>query len=131
MAPVEHIKWMTSTWDCTLGHGCVYCASRLTKWTALVVSVFTVELLWTVFQQLLPPPSPPRCLPPAHPLTTLAQNWCAPSKKRPKIKQVTNSNLTRPVFPSLAEPDPHANGGLGTYAIISRAKGMQLKARKN
>ena len=32
---------------------------------------------------------------------------------------------------SLAEPDPHANGGLGTYAIISRAKGMQLKARKN
>ena len=32
--------------------------------------------------------------------------------------------------PSLAEPDPHANGGLGTYAIISRAKGMQLKARK-
>ena len=32
---------------------------------------------------------------------------------------------------SLAEPDPHANGGLGTYAIISRAKGMQLKAQKN
>ena len=62
------------------------------------VCVFTVELLWTVFEQLLPPPSPPprSCLPPAHPLNTLAQNWCAPPKnylKWPKIKQVTNSNL--------------------------------------
>ena len=37
---------------------------------------------------------------------------------------------TRWEVDSLAEPDPHANGGLGTYAIISRAKGMQLKARK-
>ena len=31
MAPVERTKWMKSTWDCTLGHGCVYWASRLNK----------------------------------------------------------------------------------------------------
>ena len=27
MAPVERTKWMTSTWDRTLGHGCVHCVS--------------------------------------------------------------------------------------------------------
>ena len=61
--------------------------------------VFAVELLWTLFYKLLPPPSPPTCpwppiCPP--PATLLAQNWCAPSKndlKWPQIKQVTNSEL--------------------------------------
>ena len=46
----------------------------------------TVELLWTVWQLWPPPSSPPRpCLPPAHPLNTLAQNWCTPSKKQPEM----------------------------------------------
>ena len=61
--------------------------------------VFAVELLWTLFYKLLPPPTPlPHPRPPARPptpLATLAQNWCAPSKKNdlkwPQIKQVTNS----------------------------------------
>ena len=91
MAPVECTKWMTSTWDCTLGHatwdctlghGCVYWASRTTKWTDLV----SVSTLWSFSGQFsqavatsLPTPHP--CLPPTHPFKTLAQNWCAPSKK--------------------------------------------------
>ena len=34
----------------------------------LGVHLFTVELLWTVFHRLLPPPSPPTASrPPAHP----------------------------------------------------------------
>ena len=63
------------------------------------VRVFTVELLWTVFLTAIATslPTPPRpCLLPAHPLNTLAQNWCAPPKndlKWPKIKQVTNAKL--------------------------------------
>ena len=50
------------------------------------VRVFTVDFLWSGCCRL----------PPAHPLNTLAQNWCAPPKndlKWPKIKQVTNSKL--------------------------------------
>ena len=43
MAPVECTKWMTSTWDCTLGHSCAYWASPLTKWTTLV----SVSSLWS------------------------------------------------------------------------------------
>ena len=96
MAPVEHTKWMASTWDCTLGHDCIHWASQLTM-DCSGVHFFTVELLWTAFHKLLPPPTPPLCpycLPTL--LATLAQNWCAPSKndlKWPKIKQVTNSKL--------------------------------------
>ena len=62
------------------------------------VSVFTVELLWTVFEQLLPPPPHPPA-PASHPPTPsirwpkigayLQKN----DMKWPKIKQVTNSNL--------------------------------------
>ena len=47
------------------------------------VRVFTVELLWTVFLTAVATSLP--CLPPTHPLNTLAQNWCAPSKKRPEM----------------------------------------------
>ena len=42
IVPVKRTKWMTSTWDCTLSHGCVLWASRLTIWTALV----SVSSLW-------------------------------------------------------------------------------------
>ena len=91
MAPVERIKWMTSTRDCTLGHGCVHWASRLTIWTALV----SMSSLWSFSGQfsLAVSTSHPISLPTP---PTLAQNWCAPSKndlKWPKIKQVTNSKL--------------------------------------
>ena len=61
MTPVERTKWMTSTWDCTLSHGCVYWASRLTKWTALV----SVSSLWSFSGKFfnscchLPPHPPP------------------------------------------------------------------------
>ena len=97
MAPVERTKWMTSTWDCTLGHGCVYWASPLAKWTALV----SVPSLWSFSGQFLNscchlPPQPPSLPPAHHPLNTLAQNWRAPPKndlKWPKIKQVTNYKL--------------------------------------
>ena len=55
MAPVERTKWMTHiNLGLYLGHGCVYWALRLTKWTALV----SVSSLWSFsgqfFQQLLP-----------------------------------------------------------------------------
>ena len=86
MAPVERTKWMTSAWDHTLVHGCAHCVSRPTM-DCSGDRVFTVELLWTLFHKLLPPPTPPPTLglPPAHPLATLAQNWCAPSKKRSEV----------------------------------------------
>ena len=98
MAPVECTKWMISTWDCTLGHGCVYWASRLTKWTALV----SVSSLWSFSGQFfpscchLPPHAPP--LPPAHPPPQyagpkLVQTFKKNDLKWPKIKQVTNSKL--------------------------------------
>ena len=96
MAPVERTKWMTSTWDCTLGHGCVHWALRLTKWTALV----SVSSLWSFSGQFFTVatslPTLASATRPATPSAMLAQNWCAPSKndlKWPKIKQVTNSKL--------------------------------------
>ena len=58
------------------------------------VRVFTVELLWTVFEQLLPPPSPPPT-----PLTSsirwlkIGAHLQKNDLKWPKIKQVRNSNL--------------------------------------
>ena len=97
MVPVERTKWMTSTWDCTLGHGCVYWASRLTKWTALV----SVSSLWSFSGQFfnscchLPPHPPP--LPPIRPLPQYAGPKLVRTFKNdlkwPKIKQITNSNL--------------------------------------
>ena len=67
MVPVERAKWMTSAWDCTLGYGCVHWTSRPTM-DCSGVHLFTVELLWTVFHKLLPPPSPPpHPHPPARP----------------------------------------------------------------
>ena len=77
MAPVERAKWMTSAWDCTLGYGCVHWTSRPTM-DCSGVHLFTMELLWTVFHKLLPPPSPPpHPQPPALPPT--------PSVRWPKI----------------------------------------------
>ena len=58
------------------------------------VCVFTVELLWTVFNSCCHLPPYPH--PPTHPLNTLAQIGAHLQKnglKWPKIKQVTNSNL--------------------------------------
>ena len=84
MAPVERIKWMTSTWDCTLGHGCVYWASRLTKWTALV----SMSSLWSFSGQF--------SLAVATSLPTPSIHWPkigAHLQKGPEIKQVTNSKL--------------------------------------
>ena len=98
MALVERTKWMTSTWDCTLGHGCVYWASQLTKWTVLV----SVSSLWSFSGQFfnscchLPPHSP---APASHPLTPsirwpkIGVHLQKNGLKWPKIKQVTNSNL--------------------------------------
>ena len=98
VAPVERTKWMTSTWDCTLGRSCVYWASPLTKWTALV----SVSSLWSSSGQFLNscchlPPHPPA--PASHP-PTLSIRWPKigahlqkNNLKRPKIKQVRNSNL--------------------------------------
>ena len=85
MAPVERTKWMTSAWDRTLDHSCVHCVSRPTM-DCSGDSVFTVEALWTLFHKLLPPPTPPPSASrPPTPLATLAQNWCAPSKKRSEM----------------------------------------------
>ena len=95
MVPVECTKWMTSTWDCTLHHGCVHWASQLNMDCA-GVCIFTVELLWTVFDKLLPPPTPPPHLSSAHPLSYTRPKLVRTSKKDlklPKIKQVTNSKL--------------------------------------
>ena len=66
MAPVERTRWMTSTWDCTIDHGCVHWATQPTM-DCSGVRVFTVELLCTVFDKLFPshpPPSPPARQPP-------------------------------------------------------------------
>ena len=97
MAPVERTKWMTSTWDCTLDHNCVHWASRLTMDCSGDL-VFAVELLWTLFHKLLPPPTPPPALgfPPAHPLSHTGPKLARTSKndlKWPEIKKVTNSKL--------------------------------------
>ena len=93
MAPVERTKWMTSAWDRTIDHACVHCVSRPTM-DCSGDRVFTVELLWTLFHKLLPPPTPTPALglPPAHPptpLATLAQNWCAPPSEMAS-NQVSN-----------------------------------------
>ena len=56
-------------------------------WTAPV----SISLLWSFSGQFftgcchLPPHPPAHILPPTHPLSTLAQNWCTPSKKRSEI----------------------------------------------
>ena len=99
MAPVECTKWMTSTWECTLGHSCVYWASRLTKWTALVSMSspwsFSGEFS-TAVATSLPTPLP---LPPARPPTPsirwskIGAHLQKNNLKWPNIKQVTNSNL--------------------------------------
>ena len=83
MVPVERTKWMTSAWDRTLDHACVHCVSRPTM-DCSGDRVFTVELLWTLFHRLASRPPTP--------LATLAQNWCAPSKKRSEMasNQVSN-----------------------------------------
>ena len=93
MAPLECTKWMTSTWDCTFGHGCVHWASQLTIWTALL----SVSSLWSFSGQFftccchLPPH-----LPFTHPHSYAGPKFVRTYKndlKWPKIKQVTNSNL--------------------------------------
>ena len=49
MAPVEHTKWITSTWDCTLGHSCVHWASQLTMdWCA----PSKINLKWPKIKQV-------------------------------------------------------------------------------
>ena len=63
MAPVEHTKWMVSTWNCILNHGRVHSASRLTTDCSGVHACLYCR-------------------------TALAGNL-----KWPKIKQVTNSKL--------------------------------------
>ena len=56
--------------------------------------VFAVELLWTLFYKLLPPPTPPPALslPPIHPIATLAQNLCTPSKKQSEMASIQAGN---------------------------------------
>ena len=87
MVPLEHSKWMALTWDCTLDHGCVQWASRpIMDYSG--VRVFTVELLWTAFDKLLPLPT--------HPLSYASPKLVHTSKndlKLPKIMQATNSKL--------------------------------------
>ena len=100
MKLVERTRWMTSTWDCTLNHGCVHWASQIAI-DCSGVRFFTVELLWTVSDKLLPPPTPPHPTPhphrpPTHPLSYACPKLVLTSKnnlKWPKIKQVTNSKL--------------------------------------
>ena len=67
MVPVEHTKWMASTWDCTLDPIGVHWTSKLPV-NCSGVRFFTGELLWTVYEKLLPPPIPPaNASPTAHP----------------------------------------------------------------
>ena len=76
MVPVECTKWMASR-DSTLDHSCVHLASHLTV-DCFGVHVFTVELLWTLFDKLLPLSTPPPTLTshsPA-PLAMLEQGAC-------------------------------------------------------
>ena len=97
-APVEHTKWMTLTWDCTLGHGCVHWASRPTIWTALV----SVSSLWSFSGQFLtccchlPPQSPAHTPFTRPPLSYAGSKLVCTFKndlKWHKIKQATNSML--------------------------------------
>ena len=68
MAPVERTKWMKSTWDCTLSHGCVYWASGLTKngllWCPCLHCGASLDSFSTAVAISLPTPPP---LPLAHP----------------------------------------------------------------
>ena len=94
MAPVERTKWMTSAWDRTLDHACVHRVSRPTM-DCSGDRVFTVELLWTLFHKLLPPPTPPPPalgLPPAHPLSYTGPKLVRTFKKRSEMasNQVSN-----------------------------------------
>ena len=91
MAHVERTKWMTSAWDCTLGHGCVYWASQLTKWTALG----SMSSLWSSSGQFLNSCChlPPRPLTPSVRWPKIGAHLQKNDLKWPKIKQVTNSNL--------------------------------------
>ena len=57
------------------------------------VRVFTVELLWTVFEQLQPPPSLHPSLPPSIRWPKIGAHLQKNHLKWPKIKQVANSNL--------------------------------------
>ena len=83
--------------DCTVGHGFVYWASPLTKWTALV----SVSSLWSFSGQFFTScshlPLHPQPLPPARPPPQYAGPKLVCSFKNdlkwPKVKQVTNSKL--------------------------------------
>ena len=97
MAPVKRTKWMTSTWDSTLGNSCVHWASRPTIWIALVY----VSLLWSFSGQFFTccchfPPHPHPYLSPTHPLSYAGPKLVHTFKndlKWPKTKQVTNFKL--------------------------------------
>ena len=63
--------------DLTTNHGLLrcpslYCGASLDSFSQAVATS-------------LPAPPPTSSRPPAHPLSTLAQNWCTPSKKRSEI----------------------------------------------
>ena len=83
MAPVERTKWMTSAWDRTLDHACVHCVSRSTMDCSgdCLHCGATLDTFSQAFATSHPTP-----------LATLAQNWCAPSKKRSEMasNQVSN-----------------------------------------
>ena len=82
------------------------------------VLVVTVELFWTVFHLLLPPPTPH--LPPNHPLTILAQNCCVPSKndlKWPKIKQLANSKPFNRSISTVLDGLTQAKTGYTNYKV--------------
>ena len=88
MAPVERTKWMASTWDCTLDHSCVHWASRPTMdllWCPYLHCGASLDSISQAFatSHSTPLTSRPRILTscPPIPFTTLAQNWCSPSKK--------------------------------------------------
>ena len=86
MAPVERTKWMTSTWDCILDHGCVHWVSWLTKWTALV----SMSSLWSFSGQFLNscchlPPHPPPASRPPTPSILWPKIGVYPQKKRPEM----------------------------------------------
>ena len=85
------------------------CLCPLGLLTYYGLCVFTVKLLWTVFDKLMPPPTPFPTLTsrPPIPLATLPQNWYTPQKndlKWPKIKQVTTSKLCYNKFNRLISP---------------------------
>ena len=74
MVPVERTKCMTSTWDCTLDHGCVHCVSLPTMDCSGDRMCLRCGATLDTFSQAFATSHPT-------PLATLAQNWCAPSKK--------------------------------------------------